>query len=188
MEPARVKTLRELSWKAHLVEINTPRTYMESVRLMRIGRSEIEANPDGIDIGGFFPESMKLLGVLNRKTIADRSSTAFKQGLEMYEELLASAMGYVWLITPGNTRRDQLNAGRDWVRINLAATGTGLAVHPVSQSLQEYREMTTFYRRVHTLLGAAAPKRIQMLARVGYGPDLDPSPRWALKTRIRQGT
>lgn len=186
-DPARIKALRKLTWDGHLIEVKTPRTLKESVRLMRIGRSEIEANPDGIDIGGFFPESMSLLGILNRKTIADPTSSAFEQGLDMYKELIHSAMGYVWITTNGNSRDDQMQAGRDWVRINLAATATGASVHPLSQTLQEYPEMKALHRRAHQMLGARGEQRVQMLARVGYGPKIDPSPRWKLTTRIRQG-
>ena len=186
-DPARVGALRKLAWDGHLIEVKTPRTMMESVRLMRIGRSEIEAKPDGIDIGGFFPESLNLLGILTRKTIADPKSSAFEQGLEMYREIHKSAMGYVWITTGGNRRADQLAAGRDWVRINLAATAAGASVHPVSQTLQEYPEMKALHSRVHRMLGAQGAERVQMLARVGYGPRIDPSPRWKLTTRIRQG-
>lgn len=185
-DPKQVAALRDLTWRAHQVEVRTPRTLRESVRLMRIGRSEIEANPDGIDIGGFFPESMNLIGVLTRKTIADPKSTAFEQGLEMYRELIHSAMGHIWITTPGNDRKHQLQAGRNWIRLNLAATGLGLSVHPLSQALQEFPEMAALHRDVHRRLGATGDQRVQMLGRVGYGPAIDPSPRWALRTRIRK--
>lgn len=182
--PKEVAALRDLTWRAHRLEMETPRTLMESVDLMRIGKAEIEANPDGIDIGGAFPETLKLLGLLTRETLADPGSTAFAEGLKMYRAMMESAMAYVWLNTPDNGRIAQLEAGRAWLRVNLAATRAGLALHPISQALQEYPEMATLYAEVHDRLGARGDARVQMLGRLGYGPRVPPSPRWPLETRL----
>ena len=179
-----VARLRDLTWRAHMTEMNTPRTSLESVRLMRIGKSEIEANPDGIDLGGAFLETLNRVGVLTREELADPESSAFQQGLDMYREITGTAMAYLWLTTDGNSRRDQLAAGRAWVRINLKATELGIAIHPLSQSLQEYAEVQLHFDEVHALLGAGSGQRVQMLGRLGYGPAAAPSPRWPLETRI----
>ncbi len=179
-----VDSLRDLAWRAHMVEMETPRTLMESVRLMRIGKGEIEAAPDGIDLGGPMLEALKFVGVLNRETLADPQSTAFAQGLEMYRAIIGSAMGFVWTISPGNGRTHQLAAGRDWLRLNLAATGAGLGLHPLSQALQEYAEVAPLYAELHQRLGVAAPARLQMFGRLGYGAPVGPSPRWPLESRL----
>jgi hypothetical protein len=70
------------------------------------------------------------------------------------------------------------------MRLQLAATGLGLSMQPVSQALQEYPEMAAHYQRVHKML-ARPGETLQMLGRLGYGPAIDPSPRWPLETRIR---
>ncbi len=183
-EAAKLRALRDLTWRAHKVEVGTPRTLMESVDLMRIGKAEIEAAPDGIDIGGAFPELLKLAGVLTRETLGDPGSEAFRQGLALYDEIIHSAMAHLWITTPGNSRREQLETGRDWLRINLAATAEGLGLHPLSQALQEYPEMAPLFAEVHRELDAAGG-RVQILARLGYGPEVPPSPRWPLETRMR---
>ena len=180
----KVEALRDLTWRAHQVEVGTPRTLMESVRLMRIGKAEIEASPDGIDIGGAFPEALSLVGLLTRETVADPASAAFEEGLRRYDEIINSAMAHLWITTPGNGRREQLETGRDWLRVNLAATAEGLGLHPLSQALQEYPEMAPLFAEAHRALDAAAG-RVQMLARLGYGPEVPPSPRWPLETRMR---
>ena len=138
LDQQRIEAFRDLSWRAYQVETFTPRTLQESIELMRIGKAEIEANPDGIDLGGFPLDLLADVGMLTREQLADPSSTAFKQGLEMYEKLLFSAMGYVWVTTPNNSRVSQLEAGRAWMRLNLRATKEGVAVHPLSQALQVY--------------------------------------------------
>ena len=181
---SKLRLLRDLTWRAHQVEVGTPRTLMESVRLMRIGKAEIEASPDGIDIGGAFPEALGLVGVLTRETLGDPGSEAFRQGLARYDAIINSAMAHLWITTPGNSRREQLETGRDWLRINLAATAQGLGIHPLSQPLQEYPEMAPLFAEAHRVLDADGG-RVQMLARLGYGPEVPPSPRWLLETRMR---
>jgi len=185
-DPTRVAALRDLSWRAHLVETETPRTLKESIDLMRIGKSEIEANPDGIDIGGAFLEALNLAGVMTREKIADPATTAYAEGLKMYHQILHTAMAHVWLITDGNSRADQLAAGAAWVRLNLKASELGLGIHPVNQALQEYAEMTDLFAEMHGALDAGPGQRVQMFGRLGYGPALKPSPRWPLETRLRK--
>ncbi|NKB78254.1 MAG: hypothetical protein GKR96_14780 [Gammaproteobacteria bacterium] len=59
--------LKEISWQAHNIEMETPRTLQESIDVMRFGKQEIDANPDGIDLGGAFLESLMVLGMLDRR-------------------------------------------------------------------------------------------------------------------------
>lgn len=184
IDPARREELRALTWAAHKLEVTTHRTNMESVDLMRIGKAEINANPDGIDIGGSaFLDAAALAGIISREELADPTSEGFKIGLDMYEEMMFTAMAHLWLTTEGNTRVDQLNAGAAWIRTNLKATELGLGIHPLSQALQEYVEMEPLYQEVHTKL-AAPGHRIQMLGRLGYGPTIPGGPRWPIETRI----
>lgn len=183
-KPDRVGELRALTWRAMETELNTRDAYMESVHLMRIGKTEIEASPDGIDLGGPFLEGLSLLGMLSRETLADPTSTAFRQGQDMFREITGTAMAFVWIKTDGNSRATQLAVGRAWVRINLKATELGLGIHPLSQALQEYAEMRPHFAAVHGMLVPDGRLRIQMLGRLGYGPEVGPSPRWPLETRI----
>lgn len=179
-----VKTLRDLAWKAHLVETYTPRTLKESVDLMRIGKKEIEANPDGIDLGGPFFEIMKLVGLMDKKKMLDTTSESFKGGLDHYQSLHYSAMSYIWMVTDGNSRHEQITTGRDYVRLNLAATANGLGFHPISQGMQEYNEMDEVREQFNRQLNVQKSSKLQMLVRLGYGAKISPSPRWPLKTRI----
>jgi hypothetical protein len=67
--------------------------------------------------------------------------------------------------------------------VNLAATAAGIAFQPLSQALQEYPEMAPLYRDLHARL-APAGGTVQMLARIGYGPEVAPSPRWPLRQHL----
>ena len=179
----RVAQLRALTEQALVVEIDTPHTYRESVDLFRIGKAEVEADPDGIDFSGPLFETLSLLGQFDRAVLLDRESGGFSAGLNAVLANAGTAMAYVWIVTNGNSRADQIAAGRDWLRINLAATRDGLAFHPLSQALQEYPEMATLYRRVHAEI-APGGGTVQMLSRLGYGKAVPPSPRWALEKKI----
>ena len=182
-DPQEVAALRRLTHEALVVEIETPRTYKESVDLFRIGKAEVEANPDGIDFSGPLFESLAIIGQFSRELAFDKTSDAYRQGVEAVLASCDTAMAHVWLVTPGNGRLDQIRAGRDWLRVNLAATALGLGTQPLSQALQEYPEMAAHYDAVHRRL-AAEGGTVQMLGRLGYGPDTPPSPRWRLETRI----
>ncbi len=184
-EPAVVAALRDLTWEAWRIEAATPRTHRESVDLMRIGRREIEANPDGIALGGPFLEGLALVGQLSREQLADPASSASRQGFDMFRAMLAAAPSYLTVVAPDRSRSATLAAGRAYLRTNLLATSLGLCLHPVSQALQEFPEMDATRARLDSLLGTQAPQRLHMLARMGYGPATPQTPRWAASTRIR---
>lgn len=178
-----VTRLKNLTWDAWQVEAETPRTMMESVDLMRFGKAEINANPDGIDLGGPFLETLMLAGMLSREVQSDPESTSFQQGVEIYREMLAATPAYAALVSAGNTRVDQIDAGRRWLRLNLKCTALGVALHPISQCLQEYPEMSPHYDAAHRLL-ARPGQTVQMLGRLGYGPQTPRTPRWPLETKL----
>jgi hypothetical protein len=184
IEPGLVASLRALTWDAWMVEAKTPRTHKESVDLIRIGKTEIEANPDGIALGGAMIEALALAGQISRAALADPASSAFKAGIDKYRPIMGSAMGYAWVITSQNSRREQLEAGRRYVRMNLAANAAGLSVHPVSQALQEFPEMRASLDNAKSLLAVPEGSTLQMLARLGYAPAQPPAPRWPLDSRI----
>jgi len=183
IDPARVAALRDLTWRAWTIEARTPAAFGESVELMRIGKAEIERSPDGIDMGGPLFEGLNRLGLLTRAKIADPTSIAFKEGWRAYETMLASSMGFVWLVTPDNSRIEQLAAGAAHLRLNLAAAALGVALHPVSQALQEFPEMAPVLAEASKL---APTGRVQMLSRIGYAAPVPPSPRWPLAAKFEK--
>ena len=181
----QIEKLRVLTRNALRDEVLDSHAFQESIDLVRIGRSEIEANPDGIYLGGAFLEALNLVGMLTREKLADPQSDAFQVGLDMVDEQALTAMGFVWINTPSNTRLDQIAAGQSYLRVAMRAASLGLAMQPMSQALQEYAAMKTHYEQVHAMLTEGAGERVQMLARLGYAEEVPPSPRWALSTRIK---
>lgn len=186
VEPASIDALRVLSHEALRIEIETPHTYQESVDLFRIGRREVDANPDGIGFTGPLFESLHMAGLFTRETATDTGSQAYQAGLGAVFANTDTAMGHIWLTTSTNTREDQIAAGAQWLRLNLAATEMGIATQPLSQALQEYAEMAVPYADIHKAL-APGGGTVQMFARIGYGPMVDPSARWPLEAKILKG-
>lgn len=181
--PDSIAALRRLTTDALILEVDTPHTFKESVDLFRIGKAEVEASPDGIDFSGPLFETLGAFGLMTREAMGDPTTTIFAQGKAAVLAGPETAMGHLWQATMGNTRTDQIMAGRDWVRLNLAATGLGVGMQPLSQALQEFPEMAVHYDAAHAML-AQNGETLQMLCRLGYGPNIAPSPRWPLEAKL----
>ncbi len=190
VQEARLAPLRKLCLDSAFVELRTPRTNLESIKLARVGPSEILQNRDGISINAPMVRALTAFGQFDRSIPTPPGSTAEKKFIERFDGTSKSAMGFVW-ITGKNTRADQVEAGRAYVRLQLQATALGIGMHPLSQALQEFPEMKANYEQAHQLILAQAAPRgptdatVQMLCRIGYTPSPAPAtPRRALEKFI----
>ena len=188
VEDGRLPLLRQLCWDAAQVEMLTPATVMESIRLTRVGPAEILRHRDGITINGAMPRVAQALGQFDRSRPPEPDSAAYRQMMGRFKGHSDTAMGFVWLATDGNRRDQQIEAGRAYVRLQLQATELGVGLHPMSQALQEFPEMAAHRAHVHRLLlGREAPQganepTLQMFCRVGYpSAPARPTPRRPLQ-------
>lgn len=189
--PQRLEALRKLCLDSALVELSTPRTMMESIHLIRVGPSEIAQHRDGISINSPFVRAISALGMFDRSQPPAPGSAADKNAKERFSGHSNSAMGFVW-ISGGNSRSEQIEAGRAYVRMQLQATALGVGMHPMSQALQEFPEMRPHYEQAHQLLlGQSAPRSVadptvQMFCRIGYASKpAAATPRRALEKFVR---
>ena len=189
LDAVRVEPLRTLCWQSARVELLTPRTVMESVKLTRVGPNEIARHRDGISVNTLLPRLANMLGAFDRDNPPPEGSTAYKQMMGRFEGHCKTAMGFVWLSTPtaqdagaGTTRSAEVNAGRAYMRLQLRATELGLQMHPMSQAPQEFPEMKPYYDRLHTLLVGkpASEETVQMFCRIGYCAQQQHTPRRTL--------
>lgn len=194
VDAARIEPLRTLCWESARVELLTPRTVMESVKLTRVGPAEIAKHRDGISVNGALPRLANMVGAFDRDNPPAEGSTAYKQMMGRFEGHSKTAMGFVWLSTPtaqhtaaGTRHSAEVNAGRAYMRLQLKATELGLQVHPMSQAPQEFDEMKPHYERLHTLLlgKPAATETVQMFCRIGYCPDQQHTPRRGVAAIVR---
>jgi hypothetical protein len=189
VDALQLTAMRDLCWQSAQIELLTPRTYLESSKLLRIGPDEILKNRDGISINSTFVRVANAVGMVDRAAPLAEGSAAYKTAMGRFEGHSRSAMGFVWITTTGNSRTQQIDAGRAYVRLQLKATELGLGMHPMSQALQEFAEMKPYYEKAHQLvLGKSAPRNagdttVQMFCRLGYtASPPPPTPRRPLES------
>jgi hypothetical protein len=194
VDAQRVQVLRTLCEESARVEIGTPETILESLRLTRIGPDEIGRHRDGISINGWLPRVAVSLGAFDRNSAPAQGSIGFNQAMARFEGHSRSAMGFFWLSTPtaqnaasGSLRSAEVKAGRAYMRMQLKATEIGLQVHPMSQAPQEFAQMKPHYDQLHRLLVGkpATEETVQMFCRVGYCAEQPHTPRRGVDAIIR---
>ena len=177
---------RRIAADAWRIELTVPRTIMESFDVLRVGQTEIATHRDGLSLTSPVVVAMDRLGLFDRTKAPAADDYATTSQIKEFGAKLASTPGFWWMVTPGNDRVTQVNAGRAYARVQLAATAQGLAMQPLSQALQEYVEQQKTYADIHALAGATAPgETVQMWARVGYAKPVEPAPRRRLQDFIR---
>jgi len=187
-KPELLARHRAIAAEAWRIELVTPRTILESYKVLRVGPEEIAKHRDGIAINKPFLRMLVGLGLFDRTKAPAPDDSATTGQIEEFNSKLDSTPAFFWMITEGNDRKTQVNAGRAYVRAQLAGTSHGLSMQPVSQALQEYPEVAGPYAAIHQLLDAPLPRyTIQMWTRFGYAPAIGPAPRRGLKEHIVRG-
>lgn len=177
---------RRIAAEAWRIELSTPRTVMESYKVLRVGAAEIAAHRDGLTLLDPTVELLDRVGLFDRSKAPAPDDYASTSQIKDFAKKLDSTPGFLWLVSEGNERVTQVNAGRAYARLQLAATALGLSLQPLSQALQEYAEQAQPYADIHALCGATrAGQTVQMWARVGYAAPVEPAPRRRLQDFIR---
>ena len=172
---ARHRAVAAEAWRIELV---TPRTMLESYKVLRVGADEIARHRDGLSLMDPMVVAMTRLGLFDRSKAPAPDDFAVTSQVEEFNAKLATTPAFLWLVSDGNDRRTQVAAGRAYARVQLAATAHGVAMQPLQQALQEYPEQAGPYAAIRELVGAPEPSRtVQMWARVGYAPPVQPAPR-----------
>ena len=171
--------------QAWRIELETPRTILESYRVLRVGPDEIAQHRDGLSINTPMIRALSAVGLFDRSKAPGPNDMATTNQVKEFNARMATTPAFFWLATEGNSRPTQINAGRAYARAQLAATAQGLSMQPLSQALQEYPEQAGPYAEIHALLDAPAPRwTVQMWTRLGYAPAIGPSPRRGVDAHI----
>lgn len=180
---ARHRAIANEAWR---IELTTPRTFLESLKVMRVGAAEVARHRDGLTLLDPMVVALDKLGLFDRTQAPGPDSFAVRGQIKDFAQKMDSTPAFLWLTSEGNERTTQVDAGRAYARVQLAATAAGLVMQPLSQALQEYPEMAGPYADVHRLLDAAQPRQtVQMWARVGQAPSAGPAPRRGLQAHLR---
>ena len=176
---------RQIAMDAWRIEMETPRTVLESFHYLRIGPSEIAEHRDGISINKPFVRAVTALGLFDRTQAPAPGDSNIAAQIKDFNTKLATTPAFFWLTTQGNSRSAQVLSGRAYARAQLAATAHGLSMHPLQQALQEYPEQAQPYAAIHKLLDApVATHTVQVWARLGYAPPVGPAPRRGVEAHV----
>ena len=182
---ARHRSIAKDAWR---IEMQTPAAILESYRWLRIGPAEISQHRDGLVVLDPMARFATAVGLFDRTQAPKADDRQIARIIADFNTAIDSTPAFFWIVTPDNRRETQVMAGRAWVRAQLAATTQGLVMQPLSQALQEYDEQKAPYEAIHQMLGAGlAPhgQTVQMWARLGFGPDIEPAPRRGLAAHLR---
>lgn len=158
---------------------------MESYKVMRVGAAEIAQHRDGLSLMEPMVVWLDRFGLFDRSQAPGADAYATTSQIEDFKKKLDSTPAFLWMVTDANDRVTQVNAGRAYARIQLAATAHGVAMQPLSQALQEYPEQAKPYADIRRLLSAPQPAQtVQMWARVGYAPAVQPAPGRGLAAHL----
>jgi hypothetical protein len=181
--------LADICTQAMAVEVGAAARNAETARWFRFSESEIEEKRDGFGMAQtgrgkverWFAEHF----VLDRASASDPKGSFARGAIDMTREQASSAAAFGVLSTQGNTRRAQIVAGRAYARIALTSTALGLAMHPMSQALEEYPDMAVTKARLEKEVGLADGHTVQMLFRLGHAEPTEHTPRRDVRALLK---
>ena len=135
---------------------------------LRLSRSEARRRRDGLTVESMEIEGIKGWFVRNFVAPADFMKPAYReQGIDLTARVAAEGGGWIVITGPGGSVADLIDTGRRFEHMALLARERGIAIHPMTQILEEPEGRRRF--------AAAHPAGIipQFVLRVGY---LDPYP------------
>ncbi|WP_432473051.1 Acg family FMN-binding oxidoreductase [Amphritea sp. HPY] len=175
--------------KGMQIEVGDKGRDHETISMFRFNDDEVKQYRDGFGVSQAGLSGMKKLivenFVLSRESV-EKDPTAFgEQAVDITRKAAASTATFAWISTPGNSRLDQVKAGRDYCRINLKTTAMRLAQHPMSQVLQEFDEMLPLQARFKKQFAIKDSDTVQMLFRLGRAEATPHGPRRLVSELIR---
>jgi len=187
--PATRAHLSRLCTEAMALEVKDRARNVETAKWFRFSDGEINAKRDGFGLAhngvtGFrkwYAETF----LLDRDSAADPAGSFASSAVDMSRDQAESAPAFGVLSTRENTRRVQVLAGRAYARIALAVEAQGLSMHPMSQALEEYRDMAPVKTRLEREVALAPGGTVQMFFRLGYAEPAAHTPRRDVRDMLR---
>ena len=184
------QALSEIMIEAMRIETLSKSRDAETIAMFRFNDEERRQYRDGFGVAqsgmsgfkGWVAESF----FLSREDIEKDSTSFGEQAVELTTKQAQSAAAFGWISTASNTRLDQVVTGRVYEHLNLTAAALGVAMHPMSQILQEYPDMQDLQKHFLRFLDIPDGHTVQMLFRLGIAEPIEHSPRRSVKDLQRR--
>ena len=92
---------------------------MESYKVLRVGATEIAHHRDGLFVLDRIHVVMSKMGLFDRGKPPTPADYAITSQIKEFDAKLNSTSGFLWMVTGGNDRMTQMNAGRAYARLRL---------------------------------------------------------------------
>ncbi len=181
--------LTDICVEAMTAEVHSRTRDVETARWFRFNDSELEEKRDGFGLAqsgrtGFTKWYAETF-LIDRASAADPQGRFARGAVDLSRDQAASAPAFGVLMSVANTRRAQVESGRAYARLTLAATSRGIAIHPMSQALVEYADMSKLKARLEREVALAAGATVQMFFRIGHADPTRHTPRRAVRAMLR---
>ena len=97
---------RAIANEAWRIELTTPRTMLESYKVLRVGAAEIAQHRDGLSMTDPMVVWMTRLGLFDRSKAPAPDDYATTSQIKDFGAKIASTPGFLWMVTEGNDRVD----------------------------------------------------------------------------------
>ncbi len=165
--------LTDIAGGAMAIEISKENRNRETAHMFRFTEDEAKQKRDGFTVAnngmtGFMRWVVESFFLGTREEASSPEGSFTLEAVKLTQKQARSAAGFAWITTDTNSRRDQVQTGQIYMRINLANSMRGVSQHPMSQVLQEYPDMADLQKGFKQLLKIGPGKTVQMFFRLGY--------------------
>ena len=188
-EPKQLGRLRELAMDGVATESYSQPHMKESEQVFRGNEYAKNKFRDGITLDSQGTSGAMLLFLQAGGTLFPPSELQQGEFWRKAARVRTTATpAYAIITSYTNTRMEQVETGRLYARLQLAGAKAGISMQPQSQVLQEYKEMSKLYKKVHEEF-TSNNRTIQMLIRLGKAEKkVGHSPRRDLRDLIVRDT
>lgn len=181
--------ISQLCVEAMQIEVSSKDRNTETAAWFRFSNEELNSKRDGFGLGQNGTSGIKKWLaeniLLSRSRAADPNGLFARGAIDSVRRQTQTAAAFFALVTPTNTRLDQILAGRSYARAALTIASLGAQMQPLSQLLEEYSEMQKLQAQFKSELGVPPDHSVQMLFRVGYGGQSARGPRRDVRDLIK---
>lgn len=189
IEPTRLQDLAGLMLRGMAAEVASNERNLETLEWFRFDDREIERHRDGFGLASsgisgpvkWIAENL----VLSRDRSVANPGRFASETVKLAARQANSTLAFGCVCSRGNSRLDQVLTGRAYERLNLTATALGLAIQPMSQTLQEYPEARELRNELIEIARLPDGHTPQLPFRLGRARPVTHTPRRSIDDLIR---